>query len=240
MSKRVLVVDDEKNIIDILKYNLVKAGYEPVCAYDGAEGLELARSSDPDLILLDVMLPYMDGFEVCRTLRREGNNVPIIMITAREEETDKVLGLELGADDYVTKPFSVRELMARVGSNIRRAGTGEAAAAPAPAPAAAAQPEHLLHVRGLTIDTARHAAFLDGHELELTQREFDLLSYLASHPGRAISRQELMNKVWQYDYYGDLRAVDVTVRRLREKLEKDPANPAFILTRRGVGYYFEA
>lgn len=240
MSKRVLVVDDEKNIIDILKYNLVKAGYEPVCAYDGAEGLELARSSDPDLILLDVMLPYMDGFEVCRTLRREGNNVPIIMITAREEETDKVLGLELGADDYVTKPFSVRELMARVGSNIRRAGTGEAAAVPGPAPAAAAEPAHLLRVRGLTIDTARHAAFLDGHELELTQREFDLLSYLASHPGRAISRQELMNKVWQYDYYGDLRAVDVTVRRLREKLEKDPANPAFILTRRGVGYYFEA
>lgn len=235
MSKRVLVVDDEKNIIDILKYNLIKSGYDVVCAYDGAEGLELARSSDPDLILLDVMLPYMDGFEVCRTLRREGNNVPIIMITAREEETDKVLGLELGADDYVTKPFSVRELMARVGSNIRRAGTSEAAA-----PAAPAAPEHLLHVRGLTIDTERHAAFLDGRELDLTQREFDLLSYLAMHAGRAVSRQELMNKVWQYDYYGDLRAVDVTVRRLREKLEKDPANPAFILTRRGVGYYFEA
>lgn len=237
MSKRVLVVDDEKNIIDILKYNLVKSGYETVCAYDGAEGLELARSSDPDLILLDVMLPYMDGFEVCRTLRREGNNVPIIMITAREEETDKVLGLELGADDYVTKPFSVRELMARVGSNIRRAGASET---PPAAPAAPAAPEHLLRVRGLTIDTARHAAFLDGRELELTQREFDLLSYLATHAGRAVSRQELMNKVWQYDYYGDLRAVDVTVRRLREKLEKDPANPAFILTRRGVGYYFEA
>lgn len=239
MSKRVLVVDDEKNIIDILKYNLVKSGYETVCAYDGAEGLELARSSDPDLILLDVMLPYMDGFEVCRTLRREGNNVPIIMITAREEETDKVLGLELGADDYVTKPFSVRELMARVGSNIRRAGASETPPTPA-APAAPAAPEHLLRVRGLTIDTARHAAFLDGRELELTQREFDLLSYLATHAGRAVSRQELMNKVWQYDYYGDLRAVDVTVRRLREKLEKDPANPAFILTRRGVGYYFEA
>ena len=237
MSKRVLVVDDEKNIIDILKYNLVKSGYETVCAYDGAEGLELARSSDPDLILLDVMLPYMDGFEVCRTLRREGNNVPIIMLTAREEETDKVLGLELGADDYVTKPFSVRELMARVGSNIRRAGASET---PPAAPAAPAAPEHLLRVRGLTIDTARHAAFLDGRELELTQREFDLLSYLATHAGRAVSRQELMNKVWQYDYYGDLRAVDVTVRRLREKLEKDPANPAFILTRRGVGYYFEA
>ena len=239
MSKRVLVVDDEKNIIDILKYNLVKSGYETVCAYDGAEGLKLARSSDPDLILLDVMLPCMDGFEVCRTLRREGNNVPIIMITAREEETDKVLGLELGADDYVTKPFSVRELMARVGSNIRRAGTSETPPAPA-APAAPAAPEHLLRVRGLTIDTARHAAFLDGRELELTQREFDLLSYLAAHAGRAVSRQELMNRVWQYDYYGDLRAVDVTVRRLREKLEKDPANPAFILTRRGVGYYFEA
>ena len=232
MSKRVLVVDDEKNIIDILKYNLVKAGYEPVCAYDGAEGLELARSSDPDLILLDVMLPKMIGFDVCKTLRAEGNNVPVIILTAREEEADKVLGLEIGADDYITKPFSMRELIARVGANIRRT----AMAAPAASTAAASA----MPVAGdLAINTDSHQVFRNGKAVDLTQREYELLTFLASHPNKVYSRVDLMEQVWNYGYVGDdVRTVDVTVRRLREKIEADPANPVYILTRRGAGYYF--
>ena len=224
----ILIVDDEKAIVDILRFNLQKEGFTPLCAYDGQEGLRLARESDPDLILLDVMLPYMDGFEVCRTLRAEGDNVPIIMITAREEETDQVFGLELGADDYITKPFSLRELIARVKTNMRRArsletprGDGE-----------------VLHRRDLVIDLERHAVFKNGVELDLTQREYELIKFLAAEPGKVISRQELMSKVWQYDYYGDLRAVDVAVRRLREKLENNPAEPEYVITKRGAGYYF--
>ena len=232
MSKRVVVVDDEKNIIDILKYNLVKAGYEPVCAYDVAEGLELARSSDPDLILLDVMLPKMIGFEVCKTLRAEGNNVPVIILTAREEEADKVLGLEIGADDYITKPFSMRELMARVKANIRRTAMS--------APAAATAAVTAMPVAGdLAINTDSHQVFRDGKAIDLTQREYELLTFLASHPNKVYSRVDLMEQVWNYGYVGDdVRTVDVTVRRLREKIEADPANPVYILTRRGAGYYF--
>lgn len=230
MGKTVLIVDDEKAIVDILRFNLNKAEYDTLCAYDGREGLRLAREGNPDLILLDVMLPYMDGFEVCRTLRGEGNNVPIIMITAREEETDKVFGLELGADDYITKPFSVRELMARVKTNIRRAATQEAPAA--------GDSEKVIRRGDLAIDLERYSVFKKGVSLELTQREYELLKFLAQQPGRVVSRQELMSQVWQFDYYGDLRAVDVAVRRLREKLEDDPAEPIYVMTKRGAGYYF--
>lgn len=230
MNKRVLIVDDEKNIVDILKFNLGKEGYDTVCAYDGRDGLDKARSMNPDLILLDVMLPYMDGFQVCRTLRSEGNEVPIIMITAREEETDKVMGLELGADDYITKPFSVRELLARVKTNIRRASAGQASPSE--------YSGEILRFGELVIDIGRHSVFRDGRELELTQREYELIKFLAERPGKVISRQELMSEVWQYDYYGDLRAVDVAVRRLREKLEKNPAEPEYVITKRGAGYYF--
>jgi two-component system response regulator VicR len=230
LSKKVLIVDDEKSIVDILNFNLKKEGYETFCAYDGREGLRLAREKNPDLILLDVMLPYMDGFEVCRTLRGEGSNVPIIMLTAREEETDKVFGLELGADDYITKPFSLRELMARVKTNMRRAAG--AAAAPA------ADSANTVKIRSIVIDLDRHSVFKNGEELELTQREYELIKFLASSPGKVISRQELMSQVWQYDYYGDLRAVDVAVRRLREKLEDNPAEPEYVMTKRGAGYYF--
>ena len=228
MERKVLIVDDERSIVDILKYNLEKDGMKVVSAYDGAEGLRLARSEDPDVILLDVMLPEMDGFEVCRTLRAEGNNVPIIMITAREEETDKVFGLELGADDYITKPFSLRELVARVKTNMRRARSAETPR----------DGGEVMRRRDLLIDLERHAVFKNGEELDLTQREYELIKFLAAEPGKVISRQELMSEVWQYDYYGDLRAVDVAVRRLREKLEDNPAEPEYVITKRGAGYYF--
>jgi len=229
MATTILVVDDEKSIVDILRFNLEKNGYRTLCAYDGPEGLRLARREGPDLILLDVMLPGMDGFEVCRTLRGEGDNVPIIMLTAREEETDKVFGLELGADDYIIKPFSIRELLARVKTNIRRAGSGS----PDPGPSG-----ELIRRGQLVIDLARHEAYKNNVALELTQREYELIKFLAMSPGKVVSRQELMSEVWQYDYYGDLRVVDVAVRRLREKLEDNPAEPEMVMTKRGAGYYF--
>lgn len=231
MNKTVLIVDDEKAIVDILDFNLKKENYNTLRAYDGREGLRLAKEADPDLILLDVMLPYMDGFEVCKALRDEGDNVPIIMITAREEETDKVFGLENGADDYITKPFSMRELMARVKSNMRRFIS--VPVVPAPAPAA----DNCIRIRGLSINTDLHSVSKDGKALDLTQREYELIKFLASNPGKVISRQELMSEVWQYDYYGDLRTVDVAVRRLREKLETNPAEPEYVITKRGAGYY---
>ncbi len=229
MGKKVLIVDDEKAIVDILDFNLRKEGYDTACAYDGPEGLRMAREENPDLMLLDVMLPGMDGFSVCRALRTEGSDLPIIMITAREEETDKVFGLENGADDYITKPFSMRELLARVKANMRRSA--------AAAPAAESEPEDVLVIRALRIDLGRHTVSKDGQELDLTQREYELIRFLAQTPGKIVSRQELMSEVWQYEYFGDLRAVDVAVRRLREKLEDDPANPEYVLTKRGVGYY---
>ena len=232
-QKKVLIVEDEKNIVDILRFNLQRSGYETCEAYDGLDGLEKARSENPDIILLDVMLPKMIGFDVCQTLRKEGNNVPVIILTAREEEADKVLGLEIGADDYITKPFSMRELIARVGANIRRTGM---TAASAPAASAAS----VMPVAGdLSINTDSHQVFRGGKSIDLTQREYELLTFLASHPNKVYSRADLMAQVCNYGYVGDdVRTVDVTVRRLREKIEVDPANPAFILTRRGVGYYF--
>ncbi len=230
MNKKILIVDDEKSIVDILKFNLEKLGYQTVCAYDGQEGLRCARDENPDLILLDVMLPYMNGFDVCKAIRDDGSNVPIIMLTAREEENDKIFGLELGADDYITKPFSVRELMARVGTNIRRSAVN----VEPPAEGSGA----VLRRKGLLIDTERHTVFKNGTALELTQREYELIRYLVQNPGKVFSRQELMSDVWQYDYYGDLRTVDVAVRRLREKIEDNPAEPEFVITKRGAGYYF--
>ena len=230
MSRTVLIVDDEKSIVDILKFNLEKSEYKTICAYDGREGLNLAKEMNPDLILLDVMLPYIDGFEVCKTLRSEGINIPIIMITAREDETDKVFGLELGADDYITKPFSIRELLARVNTNMRRVATTEA-------PPAEGSGE-VIRFKEIAIDFERHTVFKCGKALELTSREYELIKFLAATPGKVVSREELMTGVWQYDYYGDLRAVDVAVRRLREKLEDNPAEPIYVMTKRGVGYYF--
>ncbi len=228
-KKTILIVEDEKNIVDILRFNLQREGYETVETYDGEAGLAQARSVKPDLILLDVMLPKMNGFDVCQTLRQEGDNVPVIILTAREEEADKVLGLEIGADDYITKPFSMRELIARVKANIRRT-----------AMVASTDHTNVMAAAGdLTIDTDSCLAYKSGKPLSLTQREYELLTFLASHPDKVYSRINLMEQVWNYGYVGDdARTVDVTVRRLREKIEDDPANPVYILTRRGVGYYF--
>ena len=229
-KKTVLIVEDEVNIVDIVRFNLQREGYATLEAYDGEAGLALAREKKPDLILLDVMMPKMMGFDVCRALRAEGDNVPVIILTAREEEADKVLGLELGADDYITKPFSLRELIARIRTNMRRAANGYAP----PADGAG----EVLRRGNIVVDLERHTVFKNGTELELTQREYELIKCLAMHPGKILSRQELMREVWQYDYYGDLRAVDVAVRRLREKVEDDPAEPMYVMTKRGVGYYF--
>ena len=227
-TKTVLIVEDEKNIVDILRFNLEREGYRTLEAYDGEAGLALALRENPDLILLDVMLPKRNGFDVCRSLREKGSGIPILLLTAREEEADKVLGLELGADDYITKPFSMRELMARVKANMRRSSLHPPA-------------EEMEAGSGLVINTAAYQVTKRGQTIDLTQREYELLTFLASHPGKVYSRIDLMEQVWNYGYVGDdVRTVDVAVRRLREKIEDDPANPGYILTRRGVGYYFSA
>ncbi len=226
MGNTVLIVEDEKAIVEILKFNLKREGYEVLEALDGETGLELARTKDPDLILLDVMLPRMNGFDVCSALRDGGSAVPIIMLTAREEEGDKVFGLEAGADDYITKPFSMRELLARVKANIRRRHLDAGNAG-----------NKVLKTGALTVDLTAMTVSKNGEPVEVTQKEFDLLACLLSTPGKVYSREELMGKVWNYDYFGDMRTVDVTVRRLREKIEDDPGTPKYILTKRGAGYY---
>ena len=228
MEKTVLIVEDERAIVEILKFNLKREGYETMEALDGEAGLRLALEGDPDLILLDVMLPKMNGFDICAEIRRAGKVTPVIMLTAREEETDKIFGLEAGADDYITKPFSMRELMARVKANIRRRDLDYGV-----------RPKgELLRAGALTIDPAAFTVTKDASPVELTQKEFDLLLYLIRERGRVFTREDLMQKVWNYDYFGDMRTVDVTVRRLREKIENDPGKPELILTKRGVGYYF--
>lgn len=228
MAKKILVVDDEKPISDIIKFNLEKEGYEVVVAYDGEEALEKVESEQPDLIVLDLMLPKIDGLEVAKRVRAK-HTTPIIMVTAKDSELDKVLGLELGADDYVTKPFSNRELVARVKANLRRQ---EAAAAPA----AEAQNAD-IQVGDLTIHPDAYTVTKRGENINLTHREFELLYYLAQHIGQVINREHLLQTVWGYDYFGDVRTVDVTVRRLREKIEDSPSHPQWLITRRGVGYY---
>ncbi|MDZ5471676.1 response regulator YycF [Bacillus sp. 31A1R] len=228
MDKKILVVDDEKPIADILQFNLKKEGYEVHCAYDGNEALEKVEEIKPDLILLDIMLPQRDGMEVCREVRKK-YEMPIIMLTAKDSEIDKVLGLELGADDYVTKPFSTRELIARVKANLRRhqqvaSQTDEEAT-------------NEIAVGSLVIHPDAYIVSKRGETIELTHREFELLHYLAKHIGQVMTREHLLQTVWGYDYYGDVRTVDVTVRRLREKIEDNPSHPIWIVTRRGVGYY---
>jgi two-component system response regulator VicR len=227
VSKKILIVDDEKNIVDILKYNLKKEGYLTIEAYDGEQAMDKALNQNPDLILLDIMLPKMDGFTVCRKLR-QSITTPIIMLTAKEEEVDKVLGLELGADDYITKPFSHRELIARVKANLRRLDFDELEI----------NKTNIVECCDLVIDIDRYEVRRGDDIIELTLREFELVKFLAIHQGQIFTREELLEKVWGYEYYGDVRTVDVTVRRVREKLEKNPANYEYLLTKRGVGYYF--
>ena len=231
MGKRILVVDDEKSIVDILRLNLQKEGYTVSESYDGAEAVEkaLAENSEdrPDLILLDVMLPEMNGFDVCKKIR-ESSTVPIVMITAREDEVDKVLGLEIGADDYVTKPFSMRELLARVKANMRRVEIEPIKE----------DNNDIIEVGCFKLDCNRYELYKGDKLIDLTVREFELIKFLSAQPNKIYSRKSLLEYVWDYEYYGDVRTVDVTVRRVREKIEEDPSQPKHIMTKRGVGYYF--
>lgn len=223
MQDKILVVDDERPIVDIVKYNLEEEGFTVISAYDGEEALRLAFAEKPQLIILDIMMPGYDGFDVCRKIR-EKMNVPIIMLTAREAEIDKVLGLELGADDYVTKPFSNRELVARVKAALRRLRMQE-------------EPPQLLVCGDLKLSPATMEVWKKDQKVELTHKEFSLLYFLLRHHGFVFSRKKLLQEVWDYDYYGDERTVDVTVRRLREKIEENPGKPLYLHTKRGVGYY---
>ncbi len=231
MGKRILVVDDEKSIVDILKLNLQKEGYTVIEAYDGNEALEKALPANPednpDLILLDVMLPEVNGFDVCKKVR-EVSSVPILMITAKGDELDKVLGLELGADDYVTKPFSMRELLARVKANMRRVESVPEKV----------NNDDIIKVGCFRLDCNRYELYKDDKLIDLTVREFELIKFLSAQPNKIFSRKNLLEYVWDYEYYGDVRTVDVTVRRVREKIEDDPSQPKHIMTKRGVGYYF--
>ena len=221
---KILVVDDEKPIAEILRYNLEQEGFEVLLAFDGEEAIGLTQLHNPDLVLLDIMLPKKDGFAVCREIRRI-NNVPIIMLTAKDTELDKVLGLELGADDYVTKPFSAREVIARVKAQLRRNQVSESPATT------------LLTCQDLQVDTGRMEVKKNGEIIDLTYREYLLLIYLMRSAGYVISREKLLEEVWGYDFYGDERTVDVTIRRLREKIEENPSQPLYILTKRGAGYF---
>ena len=225
--KKILVVDDEKPISDIISFNLENEGYAIEKAYDGEQALEVFEKSQPDLVILDLMLPKMDGLEVCREIRKQ-SAVPVIMLTAKDSEIDKVLGLELGADDYVTKPFSNRELIARVKANLRRNLVKE------PEPQEVNKNE--IVVGDLVIHQDAYIISKHGEEIELTHREFELLHYLARHIGQVMTREHLLETVWDYDYFGEVRTVDVTIRRLREKIEDIPSHPTYIVTRRGVGY----
>jgi len=228
--EKILIVDDEKNIADILAYNLKREGFETICAYDGESGLALALSEDPALVLLDIMMPGLDGYEVCERIRKK-SQVPVIMLTARVEEVDKIMGFETGADDYVTKPFGVKELVARVRANLRRKTVSGSA------------PEVFsgdkgLAIGDLTINYDLYEVRRAGEPVELTRREFELVKYMATQNDQVFTRENLLENVWGYEYLGDVRTVDVTIRRLRTKLEVNPNDPKYVLTKRGVGYHF--
>jgi two-component system response regulator VicR len=225
----VLIVEDEEPIAEILRFYLEREGYTVHCASDGAKAVRMVQHLSPDLVLLDVMLPEMDGFEVCREIRTF-STVPIIMVTARDSEVDKVVGLELGADDYVTKPFSARELVARVKANLRRQRLDSGSRG-------TQRPGDVLTLGDVMIDFDHYEVRRRGQSIPLTHREFELFTYLASRAGTVVTRERLLDEVWGTDYVGDTRTVDVTIRRLREKLEDDPSNPQIVLTKRGVGYY---
>ena len=227
MEKKILIVDDEKPIVDILKFNLEKEGYKTIEAYDGEQAVEMAYESKPDLIILDVMLPKMDGFSVCKKVRQK-LTCPIIMLTAKEEVVDKIIGLELGADDYMTKPFSIRELTARIKANLRKHVVQEEEAE---------SDASSIKIKDLILDAEKYVVVKNGVIIDLTMKEFEVLKLLAIHAGQVFTREQILKNVWGYDYYGDLRSVDVTIRRIREKIEDNTAEPKYIITKRGIGYY---
>lgn len=228
--KVILAVDDEESILDLLKFNIEKEDFKFLSATNGEEGLKIALEENPDLIILDVMLPRMDGLTVCRKLRQEKANMPIIMLSARGEEIDKILGLEIGADDYMTKPFSTRELIARIKANFRKNENADSAME--------SRKETKVTIGSLTLDLDKFEANVRGQPVnDLTRREFEVLKYLVQKPGQVVTRENLLEQVWGYEYYGDIRTVDVTVRRIREKIEKNTSNPKILITKRGVGYY---
>ena len=233
-KKTILIVDDETTIVDMLVYNLQKEGYNTLQANDGETAVNIALSEKPDLVLLDIMLPKMDGLAVCKRIRQT-LNIPILMISAKDEEIDKILGLELGADDYITKPFSVRELMARVKANLRKAEVTNKSEIENQT--VAKTDTNIVTVGDLSLDLNKFEVKVRGEIMDLTLREFEVLKYLANQPGQVVTREILLEKVWGYEYYGDIRTVDVTVRRIREKIEKDTSNPKILITKRGVGYY---
>ncbi len=230
MDTTILIVEDEKNINDILAFTFSKEGYNPVSAYDGLSALSLFEENKPDIVLLDLNLPGMNGMDVCKEIRKT-SNVPIIMLTAREDEVDKVLGLELGADDYMTKPYSARELSARVRALLRRSKISKETPA-------ATENSGIITSGDVTINIDRYEVRKNGETLDITVREFDLLKFLALSPDQIFSREVLLEHVWGYEYLGDVRTVDVTIRRLREKIEDDPGMPRYIITKRSLGYYF--
>ncbi|MGF1372873.1 response regulator YycF [Streptococcus infantarius] len=233
--KKILIVDDEKPISDIIKFNLAKEGYETVTAFDGREAITKFEEENPDLIILDLMLPELDGLEVAKEVRKT-SHIPIIMLSAKDSEFDKVIGLEIGADDYVTKPFSNRELLARVKAHLRRTENIESAVAEENASSSNSE----ITIGDLKILPDAFVAQKRCEDIELTHREFELLHHLATHMGQVMTREYLLETVWGYDYFGDVRTVDVTIRRLREKIEDTPSRPEYILTRRGVGYYMKS
>ena len=236
-KKKILIVDDEKPIVEILTYNLHKEGYETIEAYDGEQAITLALTQKPDLILLDIMLPKVDGLTVCKRIRHTLTNVPILILSAKDEEIDKILGLELGADDYITKPFSVRELMARVKANLRKS---EVIQDVEQVEEETEEDGNKIEVGELKLDLDKYEVKVRGEVIDLTLREFEVLKYLANQPGQVVTRETLLEKVWGYEYYGDIRTVDVTVRRIREKIEKDTSNPKILITKRSVGSYIAA
>lgn len=233
-KKTILIVDDEKTIVDMLVYNLQKEGYNTLEANDGEEAVRIALNEKPDLVLLDIMLPKMDGLAVCKRIRQT-LNIPILMISAKDEEIDKILGLELGADDYITKPFSIRELMARVKANLRKAELAKVTTENEKDDNK--EDANVITVGDLSLDLNKFEVKVRGEVMDLTLREFEVIKYLANQPGQVVTREVLLEKVWGYEYYGDIRTVDVTVRRIREKIEKDTSNPKILITKRGVGYY---
>ena len=237
-KKTILIVDDEQSIIDILVYNLKKEGYNTIEANDGVSAVEIAKEQRPDLILLDIMLPRLDGLSVCKKIKNI-YNVPILMVTAKDDELDKIVGLELGADDYITKPFSVREVVARVKANLRKveANIESENMARNNQENKTEKKKSTIEIGELVLDLEKYEVHIDGKVINLTLREFEVLKFLAQQPGQVVTREALLERVWGYEYYGDIRTVDVTVRRIRERIEKDTSNPQILITKRGVGYY---